>query len=573
MTALHERPGATRAPLSMPLYTRSSDRLSHTTRYLCSAAFAVPGFADRVVEELIGEMRRSVPPSHGFDLDPIVRQCFRVRRRDTLQQFAASVLLLVALVLNPLVVIVVGYFGVLLRISRSHTLELLLKRAHLWFARWWIYWLLAGSLVGLGYLAWKWAPGDVFAGLFAIVGADHPWPALIALLAIVGVAYGFRRDDYRVITTEFAQNAAHPRRKLRDTMIEDRLAQVAAAQRGNVIVHHDDPFLGCGKVEQGWSITVTLRPRGQSGEQAVEHPVAIDVVALNRRLKHAIEAMRADWLDERQQVTGLSVRPYVVADGVRDEHDPVIDPVSRMPFTLADDRTVDTIVASPQGGLRQYLRVVIPVRGKAIRDEHGDTILNAQALGISVSAFVHVAVEGGMLYAEFIGTVLPPLRAECRLPDTLRPEKAGSYALGGVLRNSLVDMIAGPYRLARMFGRAIRLRLRMHGSVRAAAEFRTHDYGATFSIRDLASAPESENSYLQKLDGVKYVKLVDRIVKETITEYLVENDVDSREFRQAASQITVNNSNLYQIGAVTGGQNNFGGEGNTFTTNGGSANA
>lgn len=571
MTTLHHPPGAVRAPLSMPIYARASDRLSHTTRYLCSAAFAIPGFADRVVEELIGEMRRSVPPSHGFDLDPILRQCFRVRRRDALQQFVATVLLLVALVLNPLVVIVAAFFGALVRMSRSDTLRRLLQRSHLWFLRWWLYWFLAGCLVGFGYLVMTWVPGAgaLFDALLDVTGADHPWPALVTLLAIVGVSYAFRRDDYRVITTEFAQNAAHPRRKLRDTLIEDRLAQVAAAQRGNVIVHHDDPFLGCGKVEQAWSITATLR----SPDPGDERPVTVDAVALNNRLKTAIEAMRADWLDDRQQVTGLSVRPYVVADGVRDEHDPVIDPESRMPFTLADDSTVDTIVASPQGGLRQYLRVVIPVRGKAIRDPGGDVILNAQALGISVSAFVHIAVEGGMLYAEFLGTVLPPLRPECRLPDTLRPEKAGSYALGGVLRNAVVDVVAGPFRLARSLRQAVRLRLRMHGSVREAAEFRTHDYGATFSIRDLASAPESENSFLQTLDGIKYIKLVDRIVGQTITEFLIENGVDPREFRQAVAQITVNNSNIFQIGSVSGGQNNFGGDNSSFTTNGGTGDA
>ncbi|WP_436520106.1 hypothetical protein [Actinoplanes sp. HUAS TT8] len=568
MTTLHERPGATRAPLSMPAYTRSSDRLSHTTRYLCSAAFAVPGFADRVVGELIGEMRRSVPPSHGFDLDPIVRQCFRVRRRDALQQFCASVLLLIAFVLNPLVVLVAAFFGVLIRISRSATLQQLLKRLHLGFLRWWIYWLLTGSAVGLGYLVWTFVPHGLLDAAAGAIGADHPWPSLIVLLGVVGVSYGFRRDDYRIITTEFAPGAAHQRRKMRDTLIEDRLAQIAAAQRGNVVVHHEDPFIGCGTIEQAWSFAITLRQRDASGIRP-EQPVAIDPVELNNRLKTAIENMRADWLDEGQQVTGLSVRPYVVADGVRDEKDPVIDPVSRMPYTLADPSTVDTIVACPQGGLRQYLRVVIPVRGKAIHDENGDVILDAQALGISVSAFVHVAVEGGMLYAEFLGTVQAPLRPECRLPDTLRPEKAGAYALGGVLRNAIVDMVAGPYRLARSLRRAIRLRLNMNGSVRRAAEFRTHDYGATFSIRDLASAPDLD-SFLQRLDGIKYVKLVDRIAGEAIIDYLVARGVDPLEFRQAINHITEQNTNI-QIGTVSGGQNNFGGSGNTFN-NGGTRN-
>ncbi|AEV83948.1 hypothetical protein ACWT_2493 [Actinoplanes sp. SE50] len=582
MTTLPSPPLA--APLTMPRYARTSDRLSNTTRYLCTAAFLVRGFADQVVDELIGEMRRSVPPSHGYDLDPIVRQCFRVRRRHLYQQLCATVLYLAALLLSPPLTLTVTGLGLIVRLARSVRLRAFLARHRLGFLRWWVAWFLAGMLVGLPltllfslqnlfrqYLDENTDTTGSAAAAAATGGGGSSLLALLCLLAIVGVTYAFRRDAYRVVTTEFAPDVAHARTRLRDTLVEDRLAMIAAAQRGNVVVHHDDPFLGCGAVEQGWSFSMTLRPRDPSGIRP-EEPVPIDPVALNRRLKRAIETMRADWLDEGQRVTGLSVRPYVVADGIRDEHDPVIDPETGMPYTMADDPTVDAIVASPQGGLRQYLRVVIPVRGKAIRDEHGQVILGAQALGISVSAFVHVAVEGGMLYAEFLGTVLPPLRAECQVADTLRPEKVGSYAVGGVLRGAIVDVAAGPYRLARALGRVARLRWRMHTSIRRSQEFRTHDYGARISVRDLASAPEAE-SYLQRLDGIKYVKLVDRIVGEAIIDHLIENGVDPLEFRQAVNQITLQNSSLVQVGTIQGGQNNFGGDGNVFTTTVGAARA
>ncbi|KUL39897.1 hypothetical protein [Actinoplanes awajinensis] len=573
MTTVHQRE-AHDAPLSMPSYTSAGTRLSNTTRYLCTAAFLVPGFADTVVDTLIGDMRRSVPPSHGFDLDPIVRQCFRVRRRQAAQHAIGTVLLLVAAYLSIVTVLGVAALGALVAFARSTTLRELLERFRLPSLRWILAWALAlfgGWVVyGLWQLIDEEVPSD-YTDTAADAAGNHPWLALAVLLGIAGMLYAFRREDYRIVTAEFAPGAAPRRLRLRDTLIEDRLALIAAAQRGNVVVHHDNPFLGCGRVRQGWSLSLTLRPRTPDGNRP-EEPVAIDAVALNQRIKKAIESMRADWLDEGQRVAGLSVRSYVVADGVRDEHDPVLDPVSGMPYTMADDATVDAIVANPQGGLRQYLRVVIPVRGKAIRDQHDDVILGAQALGISVSAFVHVAVEGGMLYAEFIGTVLPPLRPECLLADSLRPEKAASYALGSTLRTAIVDVVAGPLRLAQAADRAIRLRLAMSRSVAASTEFRTHDYGARVSVRDLAS-DRVPQSYLQKLDGVKYVKLVDRIVGEAIIDFLVEAGVDPLEFRQAVNQITMNNSSLVQVGTVLGGQNNFGGSGNVFTSSGGSAHA
>ena len=560
----------------MPAYNRTGDRLSQTTRYLCTAAFLVPGFADSVVRELIGEQRRCVPPSHGFDLDPVVRQCFRARRLNLCRQLVATVLLLVAAYLSWPLVLLAIFLGVAVRVFRSAALSAFLRRFRLGrFARWVVWYLSLSVIFGLGLLAVT-ALASAASLLSSVVSSGPEYSssasaqsnsglALVALAVLFAALFLFRRAEYRVVTHEFAADVPHRRRKFRDSMIEDRLAVIASSQRGNVIVHHDDPFLGCGRVQQGWSISLTLRPRTPAGGAPGQEPVKIDPVALNERLKQAIGSMRAPWLVEGQRVSGISVRSYVVADGVRAEDDPLIDPEVRMPYTMADEATVDAIVANPQGGLRQYLRVVIPVRGKAIHDGSGRAILDAQALGISVSAFVHVAVEGGMLYAEFLGTVLPPLRPECRLADALRPDKITSYAFGVSLRTAVVDLVAGPKRLAVGLARVVALRWAMHRSTQRAREFRTHDYGARVSVRDLAS-DESVQSYLEKLDGIKYVKLVDRIVGEAIIDFLVEAGVDPLEFRQAVSQITLQNSSLVQVGAIQGGQNNFGGDANVFTT-------
>ena len=55
-------------------------------------------------------------------------------------------------------------------------------------------------------------------------------------------------------------------------------------------------------------------------------------------------------------------------------------------------------MGSPQGGLRHYLRAVIPASGKEIRTPDGRLVLPAQDSGIGVTAFIHLAAEGGMLY-------------------------------------------------------------------------------------------------------------------------------------------------------------------------------
>jgi hypothetical protein len=561
MTALRTSPTAAAQPLSMPAYIRTSDHLSPTTRHLCTAAFLLPGFANAVVRELIGDSLRSVPPSHGFDLDPVIRQCFRARALTAQKLALATVLYLIALVLSPPLVAVLTALGGVVRLYRSPRLRVFLRRH--WWARW-LFWYLVVS-IGLAVTsALTYVLIEAAGSTGSEPGWGHPGAALLMLTGAFVVLVLFRRHDYQVVTREFVADAPHQRRKLRDSLVEDRLAVIAGTQRGNVVVHHDNPFLGCGAVQQGWSLSMTLRPKTPSGD-GPRRPVDVDPVTLNERLKQAIGSMRAPWLDEGQRVAGISVRPYVVADGVRAEDDPLIDPVAGMPYTMAGDETVDAIVANPQGGLRQYLRVVIPVRGKAIRDGRDEVILGAQALGISVNVFVHVAVEGGMLYAESIGTVLPPLRPQCLLADALRPERAGSYAFGEAARGAIVDVVAAPFRLVVAAGRSIGLHWAMHRSAQRAREFRTHDYGARVSVREMAAIADVE-SYLQKLDGIKYVKLVDRIVSETIIDFLVEAGVDPLEFRQAVAQITLQNSSLVQVGTIQGGQNNFGGDGNAFIT-------
>src|SRR3954469_1495212 len=65
--------------LSTPIY-QPAGTLSDTTRRLCSAPYVDVAFGNAVIREVVESERKAVPPSYGFDIDPVVRHCLRARR-------------------------------------------------------------------------------------------------------------------------------------------------------------------------------------------------------------------------------------------------------------------------------------------------------------------------------------------------------------------------------------------------------------------------------------------------------------------------------------------------------------
>ena len=196
MTALHNSPTPAARTLSVPAYERTSDRLSPTTRHLCSAPFLIPGFADAVVHELIGEQQRSVPPSHGFDLDPVIRQCFRVRRLTLARDGLNTLLYLSALLLQPTLVLTVTLMTLAARRLRTPALRKFLRRHRLLrFLAWFVSLTVASWLV-VAFPLITASSADNFTALY--VDPDRLrtlWTAL-TLLAIVLINFALSNRQY-----------------------------------------------------------------------------------------------------------------------------------------------------------------------------------------------------------------------------------------------------------------------------------------------------------------------------------------------------------------------------------------
>jgi hypothetical protein len=551
--------------------------MSDATRRLCCAPYVDDRFGNAVIREVVESERKAVPPSFGFDLDPVVRHCLRARRLMIARYAFVTGILVVGLCLTPVWTIgwlflcaaVVGLQSPSLRqLPRAVRLGLGATAGFvlLCFAGYTVAGLVLGRLlssVGLGGRSTSQFPGlgestsptyeDVFSAGMRNFLAFAP---LLLAAAMFAALFLSRRHIYGVLSTELAPGARAGAPRSSNHRVEWRLGLVAAMQRGNISIHDLDPFAGAGWIQHDWSFAISLKPRSDDDDppRRTTERIRIDAAELNRRVQQTVLGLRDAELRDGEKISNVFVVPYVAADGNRCNDDPLIDPQSRTPRTLASPETIAAIEACPQGGLRHYLRAVVPANGKDIRTPDGQLVLPAQDSGIGVNAFIHLAVEGGMLYAEFVATVMPELDPRYHLVDNLRPERVQARALLDTFRAFFSDNLLGPFYLVQTGWDALRLQSRMARSARAADEFRFYDYGARFSVRELGARLPTVK-FMQVLDGWKYIKLLDKAVTESVISFLDDNGVDTTEFENAVTNIS------YRIGSVnvSGGQQNFGG--------------
>jgi hypothetical protein len=549
----------------MPTYAPGTT-LNDTTRQLCAAPYLDTGFANAVIHEVVESERKAVPPSYGFDLDPVVRHCLRARRLLLIRYAIVTGLLVVGLCATgattiawlALCAVVVGLTSSTVRqLPRSVRIAGLAAVAVLvlCFVGYLLFQFVLASVLGSTALSGfggetPRSVGDSFAAGVQVLTVLIPLGLAAATFLALFLS---RRHAYGVLTEELARGAAPTVPRTTNSRVEFRLGLVAAMQRGNICVQDLDPFAGAGWKEHAWGFATRLRAKDEGTR------IAVDSLELNRRVHDAVIGLRDPGLPEGERIPNVYVVPYVAADGYRHSDDPLIDPQTRTPQTQASGETIAAIIRSPQGGLRHYLRAVVPANGKDIRTPDGRLVLPAQDSGVGVTAFIHLAVEGGMLYTEFVCTVMPQVLPLYHFVDNLRPERVTSQAIGHTLANFLRDNALAPVHLVRLGWDTLRLPGRMARSARHADEYRYYDYGARFSVRELASQRPTVK-FMQILDAEKYIKLLDRAVTDAVLDFLDENGVDTSEYRSVVNSVSIGNATFI------GGVQNLGGH-NTTTQN------
>ena len=513
--------------------TRPAGRMTNATRYLCAAAYLDAGYAATVIRELVASVR-AVAPSVGIDLGPIIRHCLRARNIQLARDVVLSVLLLIGLIVDTELTVLLLVFCFLagflpavnwgrrsFRSKAAATVGALM--------------LIGGVLVVLavvnvlGTLRQSFgsgvgSPDDTFGATTQPSGFNwHEWAGVAILLAIVATQLVYTYVRSRTLCDELAPDASPRRSRRQGLALESRIAQIEGAQHGNLVLYSGaDPFIGTGRRMRAWSIAVELRRlKGRDY-------VAIDPVELHQAIRDRLSRLKDASLPPNEQLQALTVCDHIVGLGEHRWDSPLIDRASSVPYSEASPEAVQALIRHPQAGVRYYQRVSVCDEGQPVFAGR-QKIMDGSDQDISASAFVYAAVEGHMFYLEFVSTVMPPVNPRWHLVDRLPKFTPGRF-MARVIVDALVStfhaLIYAPFRTVGAVVSLTREGRSQQEQAEAAADYLYGTVGAQVSVRELG-ATRHFSTYIQQLDAEKYTKLTERLVTDTVLDFLADKGVDT----------------------------------------------
>ncbi|GAA3014798.1 hypothetical protein [Streptosporangium longisporum] len=532
--------------------------MQNSTRYLCAGAYLDDHFRDRVLREVLDDPYRAVPPSHGgFDLLPVVLHCLRAERLLLVRDVVVSVLLTAACLLASSIggiVLSLMLLAALFTLPRMRRLPLGQRIVSVLVLQFLItlpLTLVFSVITVLRFLTASYQPSFDVNGTVTPVASDHPLLSLLLLFCAFAVALGYRVVWHFTLRVMLKPGATAGRID-EAPRFADRLAYIDRAQWGNITLYGNEyPFVGAGDVQRSWSIVVELdRLKGEKGDphHGTRPRAHIDPVDLHAFVRTRLLEMRDAVEFPGERVERLHISDQLAVRGVftrtewpnvtgprswREQGHPLIDPDTGLPRFSAGKETVDAVIRNPQGGIRHYQRVTVTAEAPEIRD--GDVQLApAEDQEVVVSAFIHLAVEGRMLYTQCVVTVLPPVRDDFQID---RLFSLGDAALVGAAFEHaglklVADVMFAPARLVRTAYQAMR---RSRSAANPAA-FLLYPFGSRFSVRELGAAHRTDR-FMQRLDAVKYSRIIEQRLTEAVVDYLEAFGVETSGYRQQATSV------------------------------------
>jgi hypothetical protein len=559
-----------RAPFFTHAAARPRQPMSNATRYLCAAAYLDPLFANRVIRELVGS-HRAVIPSRGIDLIPIVRHCLKARKMQLIRDALLTILLLLGLrlALVPLVLILVVTFllgflpgahwgrrsvggkAIAAVVGLGVVVPVVLIVAVTLFAKF------ANGLGGGGGGS-SLSPGSFLSARTGFIGLLYA-----CLIAATLLYYCYLRN--RTLGEWLSPGARAPQFERSTPRVETRLAEVDAAQYGNLTLYSgEDPFLGAGHPPftwrradervgadaHAWSVSIELNREGAPRDIFDPEPrgrVRIDPVELHAVLRKRLQELNDPRLPPNERISALTIDDHVIGEGRFPWDSPLVDASKLIPYSQVRPEAIASLIRNPQARLRCYQRVSISDEGQTVLAEE-QPVIGSVDQEVVVSAFVYVAVEGHMFYLQFVPTSLAPIEDRYHVIDHLPKVSSSKFLVKVVLdaaRTAFRDLISAPFGV---YG-TLRLMRREHKAfqeeVTDSKDFVHADIGARISVRQFG-ARLWPRTYLQQLDVAKYTQIIERLVLETVLDFLVARGVDTAAYRAAAQAI-------YNSGVIVGG--------------------
>jgi hypothetical protein len=498
--------------------------LGNATRYLCAAAYLDPAFRHKAIHALLKDRYSAVAPSYGdLDVIPVLRHCLRAQRLLRVRNVLVALILLAGVPVYP----PISCTMIALAVVRSRVGRRLRRRER----------IAAVVAVALVTTALTWNRdllGVERAGFYpaslslALLGAAALVILATSLLQILTVTFGFLRGS------------AGPGPRPWSPRVAARLKYVGDAQYGNLTLHEGaKPFLGSGIARPTRPMHATLYPRAadpQAGERS-RRRVPIDLLDLHDRIQKRLRAMLRDAPRAHENLAELNTGDHFVAKAPL-RRDGVLVGRDYLPVSYVTESGRDIFIPQTNTSVRHYQHVNIPSGHRAAMSSDGREETAETGEEIVISGFIHLTIDGEMLYVDFTVTVLPPITWQYQIVDNDRPLaraleawsalRKGQSAARGAARTRPVD---GAGRDGRRQGRP-------------ESRFAAH-----WSMRESAAEPRLA-THTQLLDASKYVTLVHNTLSRAVIDYLDERGVETGAFKQ---QINVmQNRGIWVSGDLTG---------------------
>ncbi|MCM2386891.1 hypothetical protein [Streptomyces albipurpureus] len=324
--------------------------------------------------------------------------------------------------------------------------------------------------------------------------------------------------------------------------VEDRLR---ALRRANVVPYDaraeaDNPFVGSGDQikEDVWpSIDVGRPDDAPTGGKLTIIPFdTVDLHAYMAREMGGIAGLSGLRTRNRLYVRGLHVHSL--------GPDLLPDPLKR-PLPRIDERLVQSGVLQEGGGMRTYLSLeVVGKGGKFVVSMHLRARRTVNRLSWQVAAYV-----------------LPPVQE--------RFDHVAYIPLGGFEEWWELFKATGRGLRWMLFGAPGRIRRRGAAQTRRTKQLRRirrdiskhrvgYDYGATDSLRERAACQVDDMDFDERMDALDVLQRLQQGVLVATEKFLKDHNIDTSDFDRAQRVI---NNQTYNIGSVSGGQNQFGNQG------------
>ncbi|WP_061294633.1 hypothetical protein [Herbidospora cretacea] len=504
--------------------------LSNSTRYLSAGAYIDAEFRDAVIDELLGDRHRAVAPSHGrTDARTVLMHCLRARRVTVARDAVISLLLLLGLGLD---------FGITAGLLISMVpLALLSRRSVQANTVLRVFMIVWAALVVLGLILQVMAllAFQALTSAFAVgapaaaLGVVRPGYVMLMFALLTAIAYWV--FQYIQLSTTF--DFGRPHTTPQESVPAQRDWYIDQAQWGNLALYGgEDPFVGSGETHQTWSIVVELdrKPPTPGAAAGERRNATIDPADLHAFIRERLEQMRTGVLNERESIARLTVSDHLTAPGTLHRGGgghPLLGPDGMPRFTL-DPASIDAVKRNPQGAMRYYQRVTVGAEGPPIVTDSGTLVVPSSDRETDISAYIHLAVEGRMMYTQCLIMALPPCRRSFHVIDVLpalSPIAVVGKALAALRLRLFEEVLFAPVRLVRSVFEQNRQQ--------RPDRFLAYPYGARASVRELGAEREP-TSFMQVLDIDKYSKLISQRLNEAVLDYLEAHDIDTTSYRQQA---------------------------------------